>query len=59
MSHYSGFSSASRLEIERLNQVNEQMASKNAAYMAAQKVQLKAQEAQLTSMQALLVANGL
>ena len=59
MSHYSGFSSASRLEIERLNQVNAQMAIKNAAEMAAQKAQLVAQEARLASMQEMLVANGL
>ncbi len=59
MSHYSDFSSTSRLEIERLNQINEQMASKNAAKTAAQKAQLEAQEARLATMQALLVANGL
>jgi hypothetical protein len=59
MSHYSGFSSASRLEIERLNQVNAQLAAENAAEMAAQKALLVAQEARLASMQAMLVSNGL
>jgi hypothetical protein len=59
MSHYSGFSSASRVEIERLNQINEEMASRNAAEMAPQKAQLDTQEARLATMQALLVANGL
>jgi hypothetical protein len=59
MSHYSGFSSASRLEIERLNQVHAQLAADNAAEMAAQKSLLVAQEARLASMQAMLVSNGL
>ena len=52
MSHHSGYSSASRMEIERLNNENEKMAARNAAEMAAQRAQMEA-------MQAILVANGL
>ena len=48
MSHHSGFSSASRMEIERLNQE----AAKSAADMAAK-------DERLAAMEAMLAANGL
>ena len=59
MSHHSGFSSASRMEIDRLNRENERLAALNAAEMAAQKVQLAAQNDKMEALQAILVANGL
>ena len=52
MSHHSGFSSASRMEIERLNQVSAATAAVSAAEMAAK-------DKKLAALEALLVANGL
>ena len=55
MSTYSGYSSASRLEIARIEQEKSVMASQ----MAAQNAQLASQKAQMESLQALHMANGL
>ena len=52
MSQHSGFSSASRMEIERLNEEKAIIAAKNAAEMAEK-------DKQLASLQSLLAANGL
>ena len=52
MSHYSGFSSASRMEIERLNEEKANFAIKTAAEMAEK-------DRKLEALQAMLVANGL
>ena len=55
MSDYSGYSTASKLEIARINKENADMA----AHMATQDAQMATQKAQLESLQAMLVANGL
>ena len=62
MSHHSGFSSASRMEIDRLNKESEEKdrrAAIAAAEMSAQRAQLTAQNEQMKAMQAILAANGL
>jgi hypothetical protein len=59
MSNHSGFSSASMMEIERLNNENKKMAAKNAAEMATQSAQMSAQNAQMQVMQSILAANGI
>ena len=52
MSHYSGFSSASRIEIEKLNEEKANIEAKMAAEMAEK-------DKKLAALQALLVASGL
>ena len=62
MSHHSGFSSASRVEIDRLNKESEEKdrrAELAATEMAAQRAQLTAQNEQMKALHAILAANGL
>ena len=62
MSNYSGYSTASKLAIARIEQekaVIEHEKVEMAAKMAAQDAQMAAQKAQLDALQAMLVANGM